>query len=80
MTVNGAYYRSRQFAAPLGQAKHRFTYPYQPQTNGKVERLNRTLTAQWPTPARMRATQPEPRRWTGVVLNQADKWSWMNFT
>jgi transposase InsO family protein len=47
MTNNGACYRSRAFTAALGDAKHRFTRPYQPQTNGKVERFNRTLAAEW---------------------------------
>ncbi|GAA1972080.1 IS481-like element ISMsm9 family transposase [Isoptericola halotolerans] len=47
MTDNGACYRSRAFAAALGQAKHRRTRPYRPQTNGKVERFNRTLAAEW---------------------------------
>ncbi|HEX7740393.1 MAG TPA: IS481 family transposase [Marmoricola sp.] len=47
MTDNGACYRSRDFAAALGAAKHVFTRPYRPQTNGKVERFNRTLATEW---------------------------------
>jgi transposase InsO family protein len=47
MTDNGACYRSHAFAAELGDAKHRWTRPYRPQTNGKVERFNRTLAAEW---------------------------------
>ncbi|KAF0259442.1 Integrase core domain protein [Clavibacter michiganensis subsp. michiganensis] len=44
MTDNGACYRSRDFAAAVGGAKHRFTRPYRPQTIGKVERFTRTRT------------------------------------
>lgn len=47
MTDNGSCYRSRDFAAALGPIKHRFTRPYRPQTNGKVERFNRTLATEW---------------------------------
>jgi transposase InsO family protein len=48
MTDNGACYRSHAFAAALGdQVKHKWTKPYRPQTNGKVERFNRTLAAEW---------------------------------
>jgi len=37
MTDNGSCYRSRDFAAALGESvKHRRTRPYRPQTNGKV--------------------------------------------
>lgn len=48
MTDNGSCYRSRDFANALGEGvKHRRTRPYRPQTNGKVERFNRTLAAEW---------------------------------
>ena len=48
MTDNGACYRSREFAAALGEnTDHIFTRPYRPQTNGKVERFNRTLATEW---------------------------------
>jgi transposase InsO family protein len=48
MTDNGACYRSHVFADALGaDIKHRRTRPYRPQTNGKVERFNRTLTNEW---------------------------------
>ena len=47
LTDNGACYRSRDFAAALGQITHKRTRPYRPQTNGKVERFNRTLLEEW---------------------------------
>ena len=48
MTDNGACYRSHAFAAALGDdVQHRRTRPYRPQTNGKVERFNRTIAAEW---------------------------------
>ena len=46
-TDNGACYRSRDFAAALGEIRHVFTRPYRSQTNGKVERFNRTLAQEW---------------------------------
>ncbi|SDZ47970.1 IS481 family transposase [Herbiconiux ginsengi] len=47
MTDNGSAYRSRDLAAALGPVRHQFTRPYRPQTNGKVERFNRTLATEW---------------------------------
>jgi transposase InsO family protein len=47
MTDNGSCYRSHLFAAALGDIRHIFTRPYRPQTNGKVERFNRTLASEW---------------------------------
>ncbi|GFZ99396.1 hypothetical protein GCM10011359_30480 [Nesterenkonia alkaliphila] len=48
MTDNGSCYRSGEFKNALGQGvKHKRTKPYRPQTNGKVERFNRTLMKEW---------------------------------
>ena len=47
LTDNGSCYRSHRFAAVLGDVEHSFTRPYRPATNGKVERFNRTLAAEW---------------------------------
>jgi transposase InsO family protein len=49
MTDNGNPYRSRLWAGLLTQQgiRHKRTRPYRPQTNGKVERLNRTLLEEW---------------------------------
>lgn len=47
LTDNGSCYRSREFAVALGTITHTFTKPYRPATNGKAERFNRTLLAEW---------------------------------
>jgi transposase InsO family protein len=63
LTDNGSCYRSRVWAAACQQLgiTHKRTRPYRPQTNGKVERFNRTLVEGWayrrlyPTEAARRA-------------------------
>ena len=48
LTDNGSCYRSHAFADALGpDISHKRTRPYRPQTNGKVERYNRTLLEEW---------------------------------
>jgi transposase InsO family protein len=47
LTDNGPCYRGRDFAAALDTITHTFTQRYRPQTNGKVERFNRTLLTEW---------------------------------
>jgi transposase InsO family protein len=49
LTDNGSCYRSRLFNTVLTDAgvKHKYTRPYRPQTNGKVERFNRILLEEW---------------------------------
>jgi transposase InsO family protein len=48
LTDNGPCYRAKAFTKALGKKiKHRHTRPYRPQTNGKVERFNRTLLEEW---------------------------------
>jgi transposase InsO family protein len=49
LTDNGACYRSDAWRALLARQgiTHKRTRPYRPQTNGKVERFNRTLLTEW---------------------------------
>jgi transposase InsO family protein len=49
LTDNGWCYRSQAFQQVLAaaDARHRRTRPYRPQTNGKAERFNATLSLEW---------------------------------
>ncbi|MFD9083325.1 IS481 family transposase [Streptomyces erythrochromogenes] len=49
LTDNGACYKSKLFTQALRAAgiAHKKIRPYRPQTNGKVERFNRTLLDEW---------------------------------
>ncbi|MEV6658866.1 IS481 family transposase [Nocardia fluminea] len=49
LTDNGPCYRSKPWAEAMTAAgvTHKRTRPYRPQTNGKVERFNRTLVDEW---------------------------------
>jgi transposase InsO family protein len=58
LTDNGPCYRSKAFAEALGDIVHKRTRPYRPQTNGKVERFNRTLLEEWAY-ARVYASEAE---------------------
>jgi transposase InsO family protein len=64
LTDNGPCYRSHVFAAALGTIDHTFIRPYRPQTNGKVERFNRTLLAEW---AYAKTWTSEGRRTRGLA-------------
>lgn len=67
LTDNGSCYRSKDFDRVLVGAAiiHTRTKPFHPQTNGKVERFNRTLLNEWayasPIPLRSRQNQ-SPRQ------------------
>jgi len=49
MTDNGSRYRSRLFnkAVAASEARHLYTKPYRPQTNGKAERFIQSLLREW---------------------------------
>lgn len=49
MTDNGSCCRSREFNGMLESEgiRHKYTRPYGPWQNGKVERMNRTLAQKW---------------------------------
>ncbi|TFD12881.1 transposase [Cryobacterium sp. TMT1-2-2] len=44
---NGSCYRSGVINTALGDIKDKFTRPYRPQANGKIERFHRTLYFEW---------------------------------
>jgi transposase InsO family protein len=47
LSDNAKNYLGNDFTAALGSIKHRRIRPRRPQTNGKVERFNRTLLDEW---------------------------------
>ena len=68
LTDNGNCYRAKEFAAELfaSSIPHTFTRPYRPQTNGKVERYNRTLLNEW--------AYARPYRSEAARTRALDKW------
>jgi transposase InsO family protein len=64
LTDNGSCYVSHDFADALAGVRHTRTRAYRPQTNGKVERFNRTLLAEW---AYARAWTSEAQRIRGLA-------------
>jgi len=65
MTANAFSYRhgtsSKQLLTDRG-VRHIFIKPHCPWTNGKVERFNRTLQAEWGIPAPLDQQQATPTR------------------
>jgi transposase InsO family protein len=63
LTDNGACYKSRHFTHALNAAgiTHKRIRPYRPQTNGKVERFNRTLLDEWAYQRPYRSTTERTR-------------------
>lgn len=70
LTDNGAPFRSRAFrelCVKLG-IQHKFTRPYTPRTNGKVERMIQTLLREWAYRFRYESSE-ERRRWLYPYLH-----------
>lgn len=57
MTDNGPAYRSSEFNALLEAhgMGHKYTRPFSPWQNGRVEHMNRTIAREWQPPAPGRA-------------------------
>jgi hypothetical protein len=68
ITDNGSCYKSRLFDQALSEVKHRKTRPYRPQTNGKVERFNRTMLEEWAY-VKLYTSEAERRESFGVFLH-----------
>jgi transposase InsO family protein len=70
LTDNGSCYKSHPWRDALAAAgiAHKRTRPYRPQTNGKVERFNRTLLEEWAY-ARPYRTETERRQAFGDWLH-----------
>jgi transposase InsO family protein len=68
LSDNGSCYRSREFARVVRDQliTHTRTRPYHPQTNGKIERFNRTLRDEW--------AYARPYRSDAARLRALDKW------
>ena len=70
LTDNGSPFRSRAFRAlcfKLG-IKHKFTRPYTPRTNGKVERMIQTLLREWAYRFNYQSSE-ERKRWLQPFLH-----------
>jgi transposase InsO family protein len=68
LTDNGSCYRAKEFDKELinHAVKHTRTKPFHPQTNGKVERYNRTLLNEW--------AYARPYRSEAARTRALDKW------
>jgi transposase InsO family protein len=73
MTDHGACYRSNAFGAELveGAITHTRIRPYRPQTNGKVERYNRTLLNEWAYARPYRSEAARTRSLAGWLAGRA---------
>ena len=63
MSDNGSCYRSLTWAQACNELgiTRKYTRPYRPQTNGKIERFHRTLADEWAY-ARPYATETQRRQ------------------